>query len=88
MRRDLNWKTKRDDGTSYEVRVTFFGGRFKFQFREKGEKDWDYARRPDRDDLVLFLETIERYHQRSRATPLELKEAKKLLVDFDQDALR
>ena len=37
MRRDLNWKTKRDDGTSYEVRVTFFGGRFKFQFREKGE---------------------------------------------------
>ena len=84
MRRDINWKTKREDGTSYDVRVTWFAGKFKFQFQEKGATRWDYERRPERGDLEEFLETIERYHNRHRATPLELTQAKKMLADFDR----
>jgi hypothetical protein len=36
MRRDINWTTKRDDGSRYDVRVTWFSGTFKLQFKEKG----------------------------------------------------
>jgi hypothetical protein len=86
MRRDLNWKTKREDGTSYEVRVVFFGKKFQIQFKEKGAEDWDHKRRPSRDDLEQLVETMERYYARKRATPLELAEAKKLLLEFDHDA--
>jgi hypothetical protein len=80
MRRDINWKTKRDDGTSYEVRVTYFGSRFKFQFKEKGEDRWDYDRLPGVEDLEMFLDTIQRRYQRRQATLKELEEAERLLA--------
>ncbi len=88
MRRDLNWKSKRDDGTAYEVRVTTFGKKFKFQFRDKGAELWDYDRKPSRDDLEYFMETMTRYYQRSRATLHEMEDAKKMLADFDREAAR
>ena len=88
MRRDLNWKTKGPDGVAYEVRVTTCGKKFKFQFRNKGEKFWDYERQPSRDDLEYFRETMERYYQRSRATLHEMEDARKMLADFDREAAR
>jgi hypothetical protein len=88
MRRDLNWKTKRPDGTAYEVRVTTFGKKFKFQFQDKGAKLWDYEQKPSRDDLEYFLKTMERYYQRSRATLDEFEQAKRMLADFDREAAR
>ncbi len=51
MRRDINWTTRRDDGSKYDVRVTWFSGKFKFQFKERGAARWDYDRQPSRLDL-------------------------------------
>lgn len=79
MRRDINWKIKRDDGTSYEVRVTWFSGKFKMQFREKGAERWDYDRKPDPADLAELVDQIERRYQRRNATLKELEEARRML---------
>lgn len=79
MRRDINWKTKREDGTWYEVRVTPFGGKFRFQFREKGASAWDYQRRPSREDVEQLVDVVARRHQRQLAKDSELAEAKQLL---------
>ena len=84
MRRDLNWKTKREDGTAYEVRVIFFGKKFEIQFKEKDAEDWDHQRRPSREDLVQLLETMERYYNRRRASLIEIAAAKKMLDEFDE----
>jgi len=79
MRRDINWKTKRDDGTAYEVRVHWFSGQFKLQFREKGGDSWDYDRPPSREDLETLLDAIQRRYQRREATLKELEIAQKML---------
>ncbi len=82
MRRDINWKTKRDDGTSYEVRVTWFSKSFKLQFKEKGEESWDYDRSPNREDLETLVDAIQRRYQRREATLKELETAQEMLKDF------
>jgi hypothetical protein len=79
MRRDINWKTKRDDGTSYEVRVTWFSGTFKLQFKEKGADRWDYDRKPSREDMETFYDAIYRRYQRRECTQKELDEAQRML---------
>ncbi len=66
MRRDINWTTKRDDGSRYDVRITWFSGRFKFQFKERGADRWDYDRLPSPEDLETFLDAIDRRYTASR----------------------
>ncbi len=84
MRRDINWKTRRDDGTTYEVRVHWFSGKFKLQFREKGEEAWDYKKVPTREDLETLVDNIERRYQRRGATLIELEEARRMLSQGDE----
>jgi hypothetical protein len=79
MRRDINWTTKRYDGSRYDVRVTWFSGQFKLQFKERGESRWDYDRKPTREDLETFLDAIERRYQRKQATFKELEEARRMM---------
>lgn len=79
MRRDINWKTKRDDGSSYEIRVTWFSGAFKIQFKEKGADRWDYDRKPSREDLEIFFDAIQRRYQRREATLKEMQVAQRML---------
>jgi len=81
MRRDINWTTKRDDGSRYDVRVTWFSGQFKFQFKERGESRWDYDRKPTREDLETFLDAIERRYTRRQATFKELEEAQRMMLE-------
>ena len=81
MRRDINWTTKRDDGSRYDVRVNWFSGHFKFQFKERGESRWDYDRKPTREDLETFLDAIERRYTRRQATFKELEEAQRMMAE-------
>jgi hypothetical protein len=80
MRRDINWTVKRDDGSRYDVRVTWFSKQFKFQFKERGAERWDYDRKPSREDLETFLDTIDRRYHRKQATLLEFEEAQRLMA--------
>lgn len=79
MRRYIEWKTKREDGSFYEVRVSYFGGKYKFQFRENKADLWDYNRVPCREDLETLVSAIERRYQRQQVGPQEVKQAKRLL---------
>ncbi|MFZ4597982.1 MAG: hypothetical protein ACOYNN_04990 [Terrimicrobiaceae bacterium] len=82
MRRDINWKMKREDGDFYEVRAVWFGAEFKLQFQEKNSVEWDYQRKPSLEDLEALADAIERRYQRKRAT-LEVRQAaQKMLADF------
>jgi hypothetical protein len=64
MRRDINWVTKRDDGSRYDVRVTWFSGTFKIQFKDRGDEKWDYDRKPSPEDLATFLDATSGRPQR------------------------
>ncbi|PTY02194.1 hypothetical protein DB346_09955 [Verrucomicrobia bacterium LW23] len=80
MARDIDWKMKRDDdGTTYDVRVVRFSGKFKFQFREHGASHWDYKREPQRPELEYFLDLIQRRYRRREATWKEVQLAEALL---------
>jgi hypothetical protein len=81
MRRDINWTTKRDDGSRYDVRVTWFSGSYKFQFKERGSARWDYDRKPSREDLEVFLDAIDRRYHRKQATLKEFEEARRLMAE-------
>ena len=81
MRRDINWTTKRDDGSRYDVRVTWFSGKFKLQFKERGADRWEYARTPTPDDWATFLDAIERRYTRRQATLKELEEARRMVKE-------
>ena len=66
MRRDINWTTKRDDGSRYDVRVHWFSGTFKLQFKERGAEKWEYDRVPTPEDWATFLDAIERRYTAAR----------------------
>jgi len=85
MRRDINWTTKRDDGSRYDVRVTWFSGSYKFQFKEKGAARWDYDRKPSRADMETFLDAIDRRYHRKQATLIEFEEAQRLMAAMPPD---
>ncbi len=80
MRRDINWTTRRDDGSRYDVRVTWFSGTFKLQFKERGADRWDYDRAPSEQDWTDFLDAIERRYRRRTATWKELEEARRMVT--------
>jgi len=71
---------RREDGSRYDVRVTWFSGTFKLQFKDRGESRWDYDRKPSPEDWETFLDAIERRSQRKTATLKELEEARRLVA--------
>jgi hypothetical protein len=81
MRRDINWKTKRDDGSRYEVRVTWFAGALKIQFREHGSEKWEYDRKPTRQDLEDLRDAIARRYQRREASLKVMEAAEKMFKE-------
>ncbi len=83
MRRDINWTTKRDDGSRYDVRVTWFSGKFKLQFKERGAEKWEYDRKPSPEDWAEFLDAIERRYTRRTATYKELEEARRMVKEAE-----
>jgi hypothetical protein len=83
MRREIQWYEEGSDGQAgYEVRVRFFGKKFRFQFREDGSTKWDYDREPQLADVERLVEVIERYYPRGRATHKELMIARGLLCEY------
>lgn len=82
MRRDIRWRTKREDGTFYEIRVSFFGGKFKFQYLESVSEQWDYVRAPSRDDVEKLVDALRRRYQRRQVSEREVQIAEKLLNEI------
>ncbi len=68
MRSQHVWKEKDAEGRKREVRVTKFGGDWKFQAKYADEERWTYYDRPLRADLVELRDLLFRKYQRRRAS--------------------
>lgn len=79
MRSQHVWTEKDADGRKREVRVTKFGGAWKFQAKYADEERWTYYDRPLRDDLVNARDVVFRKYQRRRASAEDVAALDELL---------
>ena len=79
MRSQHIWKEKDAEGRKREVRVTKFGGEWKFQAKYLDEDAWTYYDRPLHDDLVNARDVVFRKYQRRRASAEDVAALDQLL---------
>ena len=85
MRSQHIWKEKDADGRKREVRVTKFGGAWRFQAKYADELDWTYYDRPLLDDLRELRDVVFRKYQRRRASAEDVASIEKLLSQYTAD---
>jgi hypothetical protein len=68
MRSQHVWKEKDGEGRKREVRVTKFGGHWKFQSQYLDNPGWTYHEPPLHADVVTLRDIIFRKYQRRRAS--------------------
>ena len=81
MRSQHIWTSRDEDGRKREVRVTKFGGQWKFQAKFRDEEDWTYFDVPLLDDLRELRDIIFRKYQRRRASAEDFAAVDKMLRD-------
>lgn len=79
MRSQHIWKEKDDEGRKREVRVTKFGGDWKFQAKFADEPEWTYYERPRVEDLTTLRGVVFRKYQRRRASSEDVEAIDELL---------
>jgi hypothetical protein len=82
MRSQHIWKEKDVDGRKREIRVTKFGGVWRFQAKYTDESDWTYYERPLLDDLRVLRDVVFRKYQRRRASAEDVDSIDKLLCQY------
>ena len=85
MRSQHIWKEKDADGRKREVRVTKFGGVWRFQAKYADELDWTYYEHPLLDDLRELRDVVFRKYQRRRASAEDVASIEKLLSQYTAD---
>jgi hypothetical protein len=86
MRSQHIWQEKDADGRKREVRVTKFGGQWRFQAKYADELEWTYYDRPLQDDLVAARHILFRKYQRRRASFEDVESLDKLLSQYDRES--
>jgi len=79
MRSQHIWKEKDAEGRKREVRVTKFGGQWKFQAKYLDEETWTYYDRPLPEDLQNARDVVFRKYQRRRASAEDVASLDQLL---------
>ena len=79
MRSQHIWTEKDEDGRKREVRVTKFGGEWRFQAKYADEPDWTYYDRPLLGDLLALKDIIFRKYQRRRASAEDFQAVEKMV---------
>ncbi|HEY5037376.1 MAG TPA: hypothetical protein VII74_09620 [Chthoniobacterales bacterium] len=85
MRSQHIWTSRTEDGRKREVRVTKFGGKWKFQAKYRDEEEWTYYDAPLIDDLRELCDIIFRKYQRRRASAEDFAAVDKMLRDRTRD---
>ena len=85
MRSQHIWTTRDEDGRKREVRVTKFGGRWKFQAKFRDEEEWTYFDVPLIEDLRELREIIFRKYQRRRASAEDVEAIDRMLRERAQE---
>jgi len=84
MRSQHVWKEKDAEGRKREVRVTKFGGEWKFQAKFTDELDWTYYDRPLLEDLTTLRDIVFRKYQRRRASSEDVASLDKMLREYER----
>jgi hypothetical protein len=79
------WTEKDEEGRKREVRVTKFGGVWRFQAKLKEDAQWTYYDVPLMEDLRNLRDVIFRKYQRRRASAEDLASVEKLIGDRKGD---
>lgn len=79
MRSQHIWKERDAEGRKREVRVTKFGGVWRFQAKYADDLEWTYYERPLLDDLQALKDVVFRKYQRRRASAEDVASIEKLL---------
>lgn len=87
MRSQHVWKEKDAEGRKREVRVTKFGGEWKFQAKSEDDESWTYYDRPLHADLVELRDIVFRKYQRRRASSEDVESLDKMLRQYERDEL-
>lgn len=86
MRSQHIWTEKDDDGRKREVRVTKFGGEWRFQAKYADEPEWTYYDRPLQNDVAELRDLVFRKYQRRRASFEDLESLDRLLRTYGAEA--
>ena len=81
MRSQHIWTEKDAEGRKREVRVTKFGGQWRFQAKYVDDPEWTYYDRPLLDDLLALKDIIFRKYQRRRASAEDFQAVEKMVRD-------
>jgi len=81
MRSQHIWTEKDEEGRKREVRVTKFGGNWKFQSKVKGDEQWTYYDVPLMADLLELRDIVFRKYQRRRASAEDVESLDKLIKE-------
>jgi hypothetical protein len=82
MRSQHIWTERDAEGRKREVRVTKFGGVWRFQAKYADESQWTYYERPLLDDLQALKDVVFRKYQRRRASAEDVDSIEKLLHQY------
>ena len=82
MRSQHIWTERDAEGRKREIRVTKFGGVWRFQAKYADESEWTYYERPLLDDLQALKDVVFRKYQRRRASAEDVDSIEKLLRQF------
>jgi hypothetical protein len=85
MRSQHIWKEKDESGRKREVRVTKFGGAWRFQAKFDDEPEWTYYNRPTREDVIALRDIVFRKYQRRRASSEDVESLDKLLREYERE---
>jgi hypothetical protein len=82
MRSQHIWTERDAEGRKREIRVTKFGGVWRFQAKYADESEWTYYERPLLDDLQTLKGIVFRKYQRRRASAEDVDSIEKLLHQY------
>jgi len=85
MRSQHIWTSRDEDGRKREVRVTKFGGQWKFQAKFRDEKEWTYYDVPLLADLQELRDIVFRKYQRRRASAEDFAAVERMLREQSRD---
>ncbi|PYK64625.1 MAG: hypothetical protein DME50_12690 [Verrucomicrobia bacterium] len=75
------WTETDQDGAKREVRATKFGGKWRFQSKPTGDRDWTYYDCPLLNDLLTLKEILARKYKRRRASAEDVASIEKLVEE-------
>ena len=85
MRSQHIWTEKDEEGRKREVRVTKFGGVWRFQAKHADDTEWTYYDRPELHDLLALKDIVFRKYQRRRASAEDVASIDHLLRGYSTD---